>query len=384
MVDPYSGREQTRAKHFILKMYLQELAFKLLKHWDLAYVDGFSGPWETKTDNFHDTSFMIAIDVLQDAQNKVHEIHGVRPTVRCFFSEVNVSSFAKLELAVAPFNNPQLGFEIKTYNGQFEDAVREIDQFIGTSFPLIFIDPTGWKGYPLEKIKILFDHPKCEVIVNFMYDFINRAAHIEDPKVVNTLAPILGGSDWPQRLDPNLSRGLAVEKLFRDTLKSVGNFVHVISTKIDRTTSERPLYFLAYATKDVAGLKVFRNIEYRALRQYAKGRASAKYQKRELKSGSQDLFSTHEAELQEASIDMIVMQQMEIAKDTLTERLESHNVIPFRKVVAELLEAFMLRETNIKDLCIELAKNGVILNTWGRGNRKPNDQTIIKRAPRTI
>ena len=70
MSDPYSGREQTKAKHFILKHYLEALAFKVLTFSDITYVDGFSGPWETKTEDFADSSFMIAIRVLQDAQKK--------------------------------------------------------------------------------------------------------------------------------------------------------------------------------------------------------------------------------------------------------------------------------------------------------------------------
>ena len=39
MPDPYSDREQTKAKHFILKRYLQALAFKVLRFYDITYVD---------------------------------------------------------------------------------------------------------------------------------------------------------------------------------------------------------------------------------------------------------------------------------------------------------------------------------------------------------
>jgi len=70
VTDPYFGREQTSAKHFILKSYLQALAFKVLTFSNVTYVDGFSGPWETKTENFSDSSFMIAITVLLDAQKQ--------------------------------------------------------------------------------------------------------------------------------------------------------------------------------------------------------------------------------------------------------------------------------------------------------------------------
>ncbi len=176
MTDTYSGREQTQAKHFILKRYLQALAFKVLTFSDITYVDGFSGPWETKTENFSDSSFMIAISVLQDAQRQIFERRGQQRRIRCFFSESNTDSFMQLEKAVAPFHKPGERFEIKTYCGKFEDAVGEIQGFIGSSFPLIFIDPTGWTGYPFHKIKFLFGRSKCEVLINFMYEFVNRFA----------------------------------------------------------------------------------------------------------------------------------------------------------------------------------------------------------------
>ena len=85
VTDAYSGREQTKAKHFILKRYLQALAFKVLPFSDITYVDGFSGPWETKTEDFRDSSFMIAISVLQDAQKRILERTGTRRRIRCFF-----------------------------------------------------------------------------------------------------------------------------------------------------------------------------------------------------------------------------------------------------------------------------------------------------------
>src|ERR1700720_725079 len=84
VTDAYSGREQTKAKHFILKRYLQALAFKVLTFSDITYVDGFSGPWETKTEDFSDSSFMIAISVLLDAQNQILE-RGHKRRIRCSF-----------------------------------------------------------------------------------------------------------------------------------------------------------------------------------------------------------------------------------------------------------------------------------------------------------
>lgn len=377
MADPYSGREQTKAKHFILKNYLQALAFKVLTFSDVAYVDGFSGPWETKTENFSDSSFMIALSVLLDAQKQIEERSGVRRKIRCFFSENDQAAYAQLAQAVAPFNNPAEDFEVRTFEGKFEDAITEIGEFVGPAFPLVFIDPTGWTGYPLNKISPLFRRQKCEVLINFMYDFINRFAASADPEIVESFAPILGGSDWPDRLDESLPRGLAVEKLFRETLKEALGLKFVISTKIDKATVERPHFFITYGTNSAEGLKTFRQIEYEALRHHAKNRAAAIETKLEERSQIANMFAAHAAEIQTASVDEIVAEQKSLAGAHLLDVLANLGPLKFSIVLAGLLQAYMLRETNIKDVCVELAKAGKIQNTWGGGNRKPRDEDII-------
>ena len=378
MAHPYSGREQTEAKHFILRRYLQALAFKVLSFQDITYVDGFSGPWETKTENFGDSSFMIAISVLHDAQKQYRERTGVSRRIRCFFSETDPEAFAQLERAVAPYHKPAEGFEIKTYCGKFEDAISEVQAFIGGSFPLIFIDPTGWTGYPFDKIKPLFARPKCEVLINFMYAFVQRFVHTEDEETITSLNPILGGPGWRDRLDTSLERGPATEKLFRETLKSVGNFDFVVSTKIDKATVERPHFFITYGTKSLEGLKVFRQAEYDALRQHEKNRANARERIREKRTNTPDLFAGHQAKVQEATVDEIVQEQMELASAELMSALANSGPHLFSGVLVSLLQAYMLRETNAKDICVNLAKAGKIEKTWGGGNRKPRDECLIK------
>jgi three-Cys-motif partner protein len=378
-VTVYVDREQTEAKHFILRHYLQALAFKVLHRWDaIAYIDGFSGPWESTTDNYSDTSFMIAIAVLKDAQQRIFESTGKRKTVKCFFAENDLGAFRQLDATVSKLHNPADQFEVKTYYGNFEDAVDEVKAFSGSAaFPLIFIDPTGWTGYPLSKIKPLFAPQRCEVLINFMYDFVNRAASMSDPKTIASLNPILGGPGWADRLDQSLERGLAVEKLFRETLKKEGNFGYVVSTAIEKSTADRPHFYLAYGTKNRAGLKAFRDTEYAALREHAQKRASAKERKREARAGTKDMFAGQHIEAQADTIDAIVERQKCDASAVLLERL-AVSWLSFAQVVELLLQEFMLRETNVKDICVDLARDRVIENTWGVSNRKPSDDSPIR------
>ena len=373
----YKNREQTEAKHFILRGYLQELAFKVLNNWDIVYVDGFSGPWKSTTSDYSDTSFMIALSVLKDAQNKIFQAKGIRRTVKCFFSEKSKKSYAKMVSAVSSYNNPNEFFEIRTYHGKFVDAVAEIKNFMGQAFPLIFIDPTGWTEYPFDAISPLFSSERCEVLINFMYDHVNRFVNHSDPNVVDSLNPILGGPGWQDRLDKTIKKGPAVEKLFRQTLKNSGNFQYVVSTKIDKSVQDRPHFFLAYGTKNRNGLKAFRKVEYAALCNHARNRSAAKNRQQELKRFMGNLFAEHEANQKRAEIDNIVAEQKKLAKERLLSFLLERKSILFSKAVDTLLQVFMLRETNIKDICVELEREGKIQNTWGHGNRKPDDETRL-------
>jgi hypothetical protein len=208
-------------------------------------------------------------------------------------------------------------------------------------------------------------------------DAKNAVRVMSDAKTIASLDPILGGPEWEARLDPTLPRGRAVEKLFRDNLAIAGNFDFVVSTKIDRPTADRPHFFIAYATKSRDGLKTFRETEYNALKLNARDRADAKERKREGRSGSPDLFSSFEADVQETTIDEIVEEQKTLASQEALRILRKLSPISFSNVWELLLQAYMLRVTNVKDICVDLAKVGAIENTWGGGNRKPRDQDVI-------
>ena len=153
----------------------------------------------------------------------------------------------------------------------------------------------------------------------------------------------------------------------------------MVSTRIDKSIQDRPHFFLAYGTKNRAGLKAFRETEYKALRQHAKNRSTARTRKRDELVNTLSLFADFDAAQKEASIDDLVDEQKALAKGMLLQILSTApSGIAFVTILDALLQAFMLRETNVKDICVELAKEGKVKNTWGRGVRKPTDKILIK------
>src|SRR5258708_1248376 len=74
----YAGREQSFVKHVLLESYPEKLVHKVASRYDqIAYVDGFAGPWLSANERFEDTSFGIALSALRRAkatwkQNSLH------------------------------------------------------------------------------------------------------------------------------------------------------------------------------------------------------------------------------------------------------------------------------------------------------------------------
>jgi len=381
MVDPYSEREQTQTKHFLLKSYLQTLVYKLFHggQKSITFVDGFSGPWKSQTEDFADSSFMIAINVLRTAHFELRN-SGNPKTTKCFFVEKNPKSYALLKQAVEQYHSPENDFHIKTFEGEFEKATDRILEYIDQSFALIFIDPTGWTGYSYSAIGPVLKHTPGEVLINFMFDFVNRAASMSDPKTINSLNAIFGGTGWKEKIRPGLSIGVEIERIFRDVLQEAGDFKYVLSTRIDKATADRPHFCIAYGTRAVAGLKAFRDVEYNALKGHQQLRAKAKQTKRETRTSQNELFP---ADLvQDTSFPALAAAEKIAAKVWVQEMLQDRGrSIRFGSLLPSILERYIVRETVAKDICVELADAGFIKNTWkAAGRRKPIDSSTIALA----
>ncbi|WOH48257.1 hypothetical protein [Bradyrhizobium sp. sBnM-33] len=65
----YADREQAYVKHVLLESYLERLVHKVASSYnEVAYVDGFAGPWQSANERFEDTSFGVAVERLATRQ----------------------------------------------------------------------------------------------------------------------------------------------------------------------------------------------------------------------------------------------------------------------------------------------------------------------------
>ncbi len=184
----------------------------------------------------------------------------------------------------------------------------------------MLIDPKGW-GIPLEKLRPLLSRHRSEVLFNFMFDFINRAAGMSRPMTVQGLDELMPHSNWRQRLHdaqakspnelPMDERKELLVGAFGDSLKHVGSYQYVAETTVLRPLKDRPLYCLVYATHHETGMEVFRDCQMAAMKAQCEARGAGKIRDKTARSGQNELFES----------------VYEMAPDDMLRRLEEEKTI---------------------------------------------------------
>lgn len=277
--DHYAGREQALVKHHFLAGYLERLVFKTTSVYrELVYVDGFSGPWQNKGERFEDTSFGIALQTLtlvkQTWATMKDPAQRRQVKMTAHLVEQDEAAFSRLAALQAMF--PEV--EIIAHHGDFTQIASRIAGNIPpAAFSFVLIDPKGW-SVDLAAIRPLISRENCEVVFNFMFDFINRFALSEEPSIAAQLDRLIPGRDWRSRIravDQRRDEGqghvasdarkAALVDEFKQALSEVGRYRFVADVDVLRPTKDRTLYFLVYATRRPPGIEEFRECHVRSL-----------------------------------------------------------------------------------------------------------------------
>ena len=86
------GREQTYLKHLVLENYLERLSWIIgfgSEYGKICYVDGFSGPWKSGSEDYEDTSIRISLDILSKTKSGLQEL-GKSVKFKCIFVEKEI------------------------------------------------------------------------------------------------------------------------------------------------------------------------------------------------------------------------------------------------------------------------------------------------------
>jgi len=380
----YQGREQAYVKHFLLSEYLESWAHKVASTWEeVAYVDGFSGPWQHTGEAFEDTSFGIALRALTRAKAS-WKGHGKTVKMSAFLVEKDPGAYANLQAAKTLFPD----VEIKTYPGSFIDQAPNILRDIPPrAFAFFFIDPKGW-GVDMKRIAPLLRRPHSEVVFNFMFDFINRAASIQNSGVAASLDELILDSTWRARLEARPlhvteadHRKTVLVDAFSRTLAQLGQYTHVAETTVLRPLKDRPLYSLVYGTRNSKGIEVFRSSQIKALGQQDRIRRLAKLSATAAASDQTEMFGSLSEMAPDPSVAFLAEEERRAGQLLQDLVPAAPGSVRWPDLWPRIMERHVVTKTQVKQIANDLRRSGTVtVLDWGPKQRTVDDHNRIQRS----
>jgi three-Cys-motif partner protein len=369
--DHYKGREQTYLKHYVLEQYLETVTFHIgYAQNEFVYVDCFSGPWHHESDDLADTSIRIALGKLNFVRDALASQKRY-PTIRAIFIEKDADSFVALQRTLETHRG---SVHTTALTGTFEDNVSEILKEVGAKFAFCFIDPTGWKGLGMDHISPRLRHRPGEVLINFMYDFINRFVNSHDPATEASLDRFFGTERWRDVRD-HADREAVVVNLYAERVRAVGAFPYVTSTRILKPLHQRTYFHLIYATRSSKGIEKFREVEKRLVPEQERVRGAAQREHRKQRTG-QDEFLFDDSSAPSPSVEDERATQYQTAKTSLFELLQ-HRPRKYEELLPLLLQLRLFCKTDFHRLLRE-EREHILIKGMAQGQRVPREGCIIQ------
>ncbi|MFA6171020.1 MAG: three-Cys-motif partner protein TcmP [Patescibacteria group bacterium] len=241
----------TEAKHKILQKYLNAW-LPIITRWNgrVLFIDGFAGPGEYIGGK--PGSPMIAFEAI------IKHKFPISSEMILFFIEKDAKRCEHLEKMVASLDKPK-NINITVKHGEFDKTLSEVlnlleEQKKKIAPALVFIDPFGFTGIPLDLIKRIMENQKCEVMITFMYEEINRFIGLE--KLWPSLEETFGTDTWKAVISEKDSkqRSEMLHNIYRDQLKNEAGVKFVRSFKM-KNKMNKDDYFLFFGTNNILGLK---------------------------------------------------------------------------------------------------------------------------------
>jgi three-Cys-motif partner protein len=245
----------TAAKHEILRKYLAAW-LPIITRWNgrVLYIDGFAGPGEytEKDGSRKDGSPIIAINtVLQHKTNIASEI-------RMLFIESDPQRCAYLIQKIKTISLPA-NIKVECICAKFDETLTGLLNYIEEQKrrlapALVFIDPFGFTGIPFNLVKRIMENQRCEVLITFMYEEINR--FISDPKLWGSLKDTFGTDKWKEVISEkdSVKREEILRGIYKKQLEQEAGIKHVQSFKMLNKVKKTD-YFLFFGTNNITGLK---------------------------------------------------------------------------------------------------------------------------------
>jgi three-Cys-motif partner protein len=141
----------------------------------IIYINGFAGPgrYQQGEDGSPIIGLKAAIGSINDQIRKLFEFHFVERKRRVAAAlKANIEDLRRRhpgqKISKSAFH-PE-----KSFQAAYEERIRAHLQAHPRAAAFALVDPFGWTGIPLSVLSDLMKRPSTEILVNFMFEEINR------------------------------------------------------------------------------------------------------------------------------------------------------------------------------------------------------------------
>lgn len=238
--------EHTKAKHEILKRYLQAW-FPILSTYSnkIVYIDGFCGPG--RYEKGEPGSPIIALEV---ATTHRKDLTG---KVEFLFTDENEDRINHLKSELEKLSIPHhfnVSVNYGKFHEQFDPVLASIENSQTPPPSFVFIDPFGFSGIPFSQIKRLLKQPKCEAMITFMVDSINRWLEHPNDSIKGHIEETFGTTEVVDIAFTEENRTAGLRKIYQIQLKSIARYVRYFEM---RDKNDRIQYYLFFVTNNRLG-----------------------------------------------------------------------------------------------------------------------------------
>lgn len=244
---PYE--EQTQMKHRVLASYFNVWATKLGKYSKVNFFDchgGCGAYWSNGTPSWG-SPILVAQKAAKLNKNLGREIN-------ILVSENNPENFQNLRAVIDSLN---LELPPRIAEVAFEDAVKD-PSFIKlySDYPsLFFIDPFGY-NLDFSVLEQIMSVSKNELLINFMFDYINR--FISSPDESQKFDRLFGCGDWRDAIPlSGFERERKIVEIFKRQLKKFSKYV--FPYRISVYDKNRTYYYIFHATDHIDGCNIMKS-----------------------------------------------------------------------------------------------------------------------------
>lgn len=246
---PYE--EQTEVKHKVLCAYSKIWITKLGCRSNTLFFDchGGCGAYTKKDGSVYYGSSIMVKRIGDEANKKRSFKTGI---YYCEKEQKYYENFLKVKNDVG-------NLKILCCNDCFENVISTPSVKKNyTRFPTLFlVDPFGY-NFAITNLSELMKSFGNEIIVNFMFDFINR--FISKPDLEESFNNFFGTDKWKQAIHlSGQQRETFLVDVFRNRLKEITGAKYVFPYRLCYPNKDQTYYYLIHATNHIDGITLMKS-----------------------------------------------------------------------------------------------------------------------------